>query len=80
MMIWLGKQILGQQDKYEHTGPDGGPIQVSNVAAGEEFMGRVEKLIARLDAGETAEQVALSIRATATVVEEKVSTNGAERP
>jgi hypothetical protein len=26
--IWLGKQYLGQQDKYQHelSGPDGGPI------------------------------------------------------
>lgn len=27
MMIWLGKQYLGQADKQEVTGKDGGPIQ-----------------------------------------------------
>ena len=27
MLIWLGKQVLGQRDKTEHSGPDGGPIQ-----------------------------------------------------
>jgi hypothetical protein len=27
MLIWLGKQLLAQQDRLEHTGRDGGPIQ-----------------------------------------------------
>lgn len=27
MLIWLGKQLLGQRDKFEHGGEDGGPIQ-----------------------------------------------------
>ncbi len=27
MLIWLGKQYLGQKDKQEHTGADGGPIE-----------------------------------------------------
>lgn len=27
MLIWLGKQLLGQRDKQEITGPDGGPVQ-----------------------------------------------------
>jgi hypothetical protein len=27
MQIWLGKQLLGQTDKQEHSGADGGPIQ-----------------------------------------------------
>jgi hypothetical protein len=27
MLIWLGKQYLGQRDKHEVSGPDGGPIQ-----------------------------------------------------
>lgn len=27
MLIWLGKQMLGQRDKQEISGPDGGPIQ-----------------------------------------------------
>jgi hypothetical protein len=26
MLIWLGKQVLGQKDKTEITGEDGGPI------------------------------------------------------
>lgn len=28
MLVWLGKQVLGQRDKqeHEHAGPDGGPI------------------------------------------------------
>lgn len=31
MMIWLGKQELGQAEKLEHTGAKGGPIQVQQV-------------------------------------------------
>jgi len=29
--IWLGKQILGQRDKSEFSGPDGGPIKTEDV-------------------------------------------------
>lgn len=29
MLIWLGKQYLGQSDKQELTGQDGGPLQTS---------------------------------------------------
>ena len=29
MLIWLGKQRLDQRDKQEHTGKDGGPIEVT---------------------------------------------------
>lgn len=28
MMIWLGKNQLGQKDKVEHTGSDDGPMQI----------------------------------------------------
>jgi len=33
MLIWLGKQHLGQKDvtKAEHSGPDGQPIQVNSA-------------------------------------------------
>ncbi len=33
MMIWLGKQLLGQKDKgaLEHSGPDGKPIETKNA-------------------------------------------------
>lgn len=27
MLIWLGKNELGQADRHEHTGKDGGPIE-----------------------------------------------------
>jgi hypothetical protein len=33
LLIWLGKQLLGQRDKFEHTGKDGGPIEVSDRRA-----------------------------------------------
>lgn len=28
MLIWLGKQYLGQRDKLEETGADGGPKEI----------------------------------------------------
>lgn len=28
MLVWLGKQVLGQKDKQEFSGPDGGAIPV----------------------------------------------------
>ncbi len=31
MLIWLGKQLLKQTDKVEHTGADGGPIQYEAI-------------------------------------------------
>jgi len=31
MQIWLGKQWLGQADKHEVAGKDGGPIQTKNT-------------------------------------------------
>ena len=31
MLVWLGKNLLGQTDRHELTGPAGGPIQVENV-------------------------------------------------
>jgi hypothetical protein len=33
MLIWVGKQYLGQRDKnsHEHSGPDGNPIETKNT-------------------------------------------------
>jgi len=31
MMIWLGKQNLGQSDKQELTGKDGGPLEFTKI-------------------------------------------------
>lgn len=33
MLIWLGKQFLGQREPWrlEHTGPEGGPLEVTVV-------------------------------------------------
>jgi len=33
MLIWLGKQMLGQRDKQEITGADGGPIRQQHEGA-----------------------------------------------
>jgi hypothetical protein len=34
MQIWLGKQYLGQKDKQEQSGPEGGPVHVIEVVTG----------------------------------------------
>lgn len=41
MAIWLGKQVLGQKDKQEVSGPDGGPMQhqVESLEAAEQETG-----------------------------------------
>lgn len=31
MLIWLGKQDLGQRDRIEHVGDNGGPIQIETL-------------------------------------------------
>jgi hypothetical protein len=38
MLIWLGKQRLGQRDRFdtEHSGSEGGPIQVIIMPSAEE--------------------------------------------
>ena len=28
MLVWLGKQLLGQKDAIAHTGADGGPVMI----------------------------------------------------
>jgi hypothetical protein len=39
MQIWLGKQYLGQKDKQEVTGKNGGPVQLQWVEDGNEKSG-----------------------------------------
>jgi predicted DNA-binding protein (UPF0251 family) len=41
MLIWLGKQILGQKDRLEHTGKDDGPIVVSLEQMSDEQLRRI---------------------------------------
>ena len=66
-------KLLGLDAPQEIVGAGGGPLQVSNVTASEEFIDRVEKLVARLGAGESPEAVAASLRAP-------VDTDGAGHP
>ncbi len=66
-------RLLGLDAPQEIVGAGGGPLQVSNVTASEEFIDRVEKLVARLAGGESPEAVALSLRVPA----ESADTNGA---
>lgn len=53
MAIWLGKQYLGQKDRREFTGPDGGPIQTLDLAGlNDEQLEQLERTLAILaDAG-----------------------------
>lgn len=46
MQIWLGKQTLGQKDRMEHGGPNGGPIPFANLTR-EENEKRIEELLAK---------------------------------
>ena len=73
-------KLLGLDAPLEIVGAGGGPVQVSNVAASEEFIGRVEKLIARLDGGETPEAVAASLRQISAGDVTAPSANGHDKP
>ena len=47
MLIWLGKQILGQRDNldHRHSGPDGGPIKADVTLDWAKFdLGTLEKI------------------------------------
>ena len=46
MLIWLGKQMLGQKDKMEHGGPNGGPIPFADLTR-EENEKRIQELLAK---------------------------------
>jgi hypothetical protein len=41
--IWWGKQYLGQRDKHEHTGSEGGPLEVIS-GANERLLDVLDKL------------------------------------
>lgn len=52
MLVWLGKQRLGQKDKSEIGGPDGKPIPVSLDAAKAAFTEFITQLAHRGQASE----------------------------
>lgn len=58
LLIWLGKQYLGQKDRSAHevSGPDGAPIETKDVStlSNEEIDARLEKLRAK-DSGQKTE-------------------------
>ncbi len=70
-------RFLGLDAPQEIVGAGGGAIQVTNVAASEEFMNNIEKLLGRLNAGEAPEAVAASLRQ---VSAGEGSTNGHDKP
>ena len=47
MLIWLGKQLLGQRDNLELSGPHGGPIEHSHIDAISAFEGELARIEAR---------------------------------
>lgn len=47
MLIWLGKQLLGQKDKIEHGGDVNSPIYVHNTSGTEALASRIAELAAR---------------------------------
>ena len=44
MLIWLGKQHLGQSDKKEVTGKGGGPLQVTSLTD-EELLAKAKEIL-----------------------------------
>ena len=50
MLIWLGKQHLGQQDKqaHEHSGPAGGPIEVRTNELRDRIASRIAGIATRI--------------------------------
>lgn len=50
MLIWLGKQLLGQRDNLELSGPSGGPITTQSVGA----VAALESELARISTRENA--------------------------
>lgn len=47
MQIWLGKNVLKQADKVEHSGPKGGPIKVQNATV--LLIGKLDQIEKRKD-------------------------------
>ena len=47
MLIWLGKQYLGQRDKSSHelSGPDGKPIETRSGLTDEQLDAHIERLM-----------------------------------
>lgn len=50
MLIWLGKQLLGQKDKVEHSGDASAPIGI-NLTGTELLASRIAGIAAKLGAG-----------------------------
>lgn len=47
MLVWLGKQILGQTDKQELSGPNGGPMEMRLESPRDLLAARIASLAAR---------------------------------
>ena len=54
MAVWLGKQLLGQRDGIDFSGPGGGPIQHEHSAT-TELLSRLAGLASRVRATEDPE-------------------------
>jgi hypothetical protein len=51
MAVWLGKQLLGQKDRTEVSGPNNGAIDI-NVSPKDELRGRILGIAERIRAGQ----------------------------
>jgi hypothetical protein len=53
MLVWLGKQLLGQRDRLdtEVSGKNGTPIEINDVSQKNMFKGRIDSIVARIEAG-----------------------------
>lgn len=47
MLIWLGKQMLGQSDKQEISGPEGAPIEIRSLSD-DDLQARINRLLVEL--------------------------------
>mgnify|MGYP001591360622 CR=1 FL=1 len=56
MLIWLGKQFLGQRDMVGISDPDGGAVQIRPVY--DEILGRIAGIAARIGAAGANHQIA----------------------
>ncbi len=53
MLVWLGKNVLGQKDNLELSGPAGGPIETNvTLDPHERLLGKLRGLAPSGDAGE----------------------------
>ena len=56
MLVWLGKNVLGQRDNIEVTGAAAGPIEIATTSAADKIASELARLEARERASGDPEQ------------------------